>query len=236
MKILYVFPHPDDESFGPAGAMSKQRRQGHDVHLLTLTRGGATKQRHKYGLSVEEMGAVRYKEMLDVAKVLDLSGMKVLNLPDSGLKEMDPREIEEVIAEEIETLRPDVVVTYAVHGISGFHDHIVTHAAVKRAYAALKDTGAYLKRLAFYTATEEEAETYKHFHLNASTSEEIDCVIRVDAVDSEAASKALDCYKTYRDTIDATGIKSYLDKPVVFEIYREDHDPPLKDLFEELPL
>jgi LmbE family N-acetylglucosaminyl deacetylase len=49
MKVLYVFAHPDDESFGPARAMFKQRREGHEVHLLTLTRGGATKQRHKYG-------------------------------------------------------------------------------------------------------------------------------------------------------------------------------------------
>ena len=69
MKILYIFPHPDDESFGPAHLMSKQRRDGHDVYLLTLTKGGATKQRHKYGYSIEEMGEIRYKEMLDVEKV-----------------------------------------------------------------------------------------------------------------------------------------------------------------------
>ena len=67
MRILYVFAHPDDESFGPARVMSKQRRQGHEVYLLTLTRGGATRQRHKFGYSVDEMGEVRYKEMLDVA-------------------------------------------------------------------------------------------------------------------------------------------------------------------------
>ena len=39
MRILYVFPHPDDESFGPARAMATQRRQGHEVYLLTLTGG-----------------------------------------------------------------------------------------------------------------------------------------------------------------------------------------------------
>ena len=117
MQALYVFAHPDDESFGPARAMSKQRRQGHEVYLLTLTRGGATRQRHKYGYSIAEMGEVRYKEMLDVAKVLDMSGMTVLDLPDSGLKEMDPREIERVVAEHIQALEPQVVVTDAVHGI-----------------------------------------------------------------------------------------------------------------------
>ena len=90
MRILYIYPHPDDESFGPATVMSQQRRQGHEVFLLTLTRGGATRQRHKYGYSVEEMGEVRFKEMQQVAEVLDLSELRVLDLPDGGLKEMDP--------------------------------------------------------------------------------------------------------------------------------------------------
>src|SRR5205085_11203502 len=135
MKILYIYPHPDDESYGPAHLMSKQRKDGHDVYLLTLTKGGATKQRHKYAYSIEKMGEVRYKEMLNVAKVLDLTGMTVLDLPDSGLKEMDPRDIEKAVKSEIEKIKPDVIVTYPVHGISGFHDHLITHGIVKRVYA-----------------------------------------------------------------------------------------------------
>ena len=58
MRVLYIFPHPDDESYGPAVAISRQRRQGHEVYLLSLTKGGATKQRFKYGYSVAEMGEV----------------------------------------------------------------------------------------------------------------------------------------------------------------------------------
>ncbi len=125
MKILYIFPHPDDESFGPAHAICKQLREGHEVYLLTLTKGGATKQRFRFNYSVEEMGEVRYKEMLCVEKVLGLSGMTVLDLPDSGLKEMDPRDIDKVICEHIEKIKPAVVVTYPVHGVSGFHDHLL---------------------------------------------------------------------------------------------------------------
>jgi LmbE family N-acetylglucosaminyl deacetylase len=40
MKIMYIFPHPDDESFGPAGAINKQIEEGNEVILLTLTKGG----------------------------------------------------------------------------------------------------------------------------------------------------------------------------------------------------
>jgi len=41
VNILYVFPHPDDESFGPAGVIDAQVKEGHQVYLLTLTKGGA---------------------------------------------------------------------------------------------------------------------------------------------------------------------------------------------------
>lgn len=234
MKILYVFPHPDDESFGPANAMSKQRRQGHKVYLLTLTKGGATKQRHKYGYSVEEMGDIRYKEMLNVEKVLNLNGMTVLDLPDSGMKEMDPREIEKVIREEIKRLEPDVVVTYAVHGISGFHDHLICHGIVKRVFVEMKDNAPYLKRLAFFTITEEAAKQQTYFKISGSTDEEIDVVFEVDEIDMQNAIKALDCYVTFRDTINATNIKAQIPRNVVFEIYREKHEPKLNDIFEKL--
>jgi LmbE family N-acetylglucosaminyl deacetylase len=234
MKILYIFPHPDDESFGPARAMSKQRRQGHEVYLLTLTRGGATKQRYQYGYSIEEMGEIRYKEMLDVANTLDLSSMTVLDLPDSGLKEMDPREIEKMIIDEIERIQPQVVVTYAVHGISGFHDHLVSHAVVKRAFVQIKEKTSWLKRLVFYTITTEQAKKSQHFHLNGSTPEEIDCVFNVDPIDIETNQKALDCYVTFQETIEKTGIRNSLHKHVLFEIFQENYDPSLTDLFERI--
>jgi LmbE family N-acetylglucosaminyl deacetylase len=234
MKILYIFPHPDDESFGPANAMSKQRREGHDVYLLTLTKGGATKQRFKYNYSIEEMGEVRYKEMLDVAKVLNLSELKVLDLPDSGLKEMDPREIENVIRKEIERLKPDVIVTYAVHGISGFHDHLVSHAVVKRLFVEMKDEVTFLKRLAFFTITEEEAAKQKHFKISGSKDDEIDVIYEVDDKDIQNAIKALDCYVTFQETIKASNIQQHINKEVVFEIFGEKHEPKLKDIFDKL--
>lgn len=234
MKILYIFPHPDDESFGAAHAMSKQRREGHEVYLLTLTKGGATKQRHKFGYSVEEMGEIRYKEMLDVEKVLDLSGMTVLDLPDSGLKEMDPRDIEKVIRKEIERLKPDIVVTYAVHGVSGFHDHLVCHAVVKRVFVEMKESAPYLKRLAFFTITEEEAAKQKHFKISGSKEEEIDVIFKVDEVDIENCKKALDCYVTFQETIKATNVQQHITNEVVYEIYGEKHEPKLKNLFEKI--
>ena len=234
MKILYIYPHPDDESFGPAHVMAKQRRQGHEVYLLTLTKGGATKQRFKYGYSIEKMGEVRYQEMLNVAKVLDLTGMTVLDLPDSGLKEMDPREIEQVVMGHIQQIQPQVVVSYAVHGISGFHDHLVMHAVAKRVFVKLKESVSYLKRLAFVTITEESAKQSTHFHLNGSKPEEIDCIVEVQESDIECCYEALNCYVTFQETIEKSGVKNHIRHQAVFEIFQENFEPPLTALFAEL--
>ena len=152
MRLLYIFPHPDDESFGPAAAIHQQREAGHEVFLLTMTRGGATRQRHRLGLSIDEMGEVRLQEMLEMEKELGLSGMMVWDYPDSGLKHLDPRILEQAIREHIEAVQPDILVSYAVHGISGFHDHLVAHAVVKRLYCELRDRGhPFLRRLALLT-------------------------------------------------------------------------------------
>jgi LmbE family N-acetylglucosaminyl deacetylase len=46
--------------------------------------------------------------------------------------------INSAIREEMLRVKPHVVVTFPIHGISGFHDHIVTHAAVTRVYLELR--------------------------------------------------------------------------------------------------
>ena len=234
MRILYVFPHPDDESFGPAPAMHKQRHDGHEVFLLTLTRGGATRQRHKYGYSIEQMGEVRYAEMQRVAEVLNLTDLTVLDLPDSGLKDIDPRLIEQVVMEHSRRVRPNVLVTYGVHGVSGFADHLVTHAVVKRAFVELREEDSLPRRLALFTITEEEAQRSAHFPLKGTPDDQLCCVVEVDEEDVAAANRALDCYETFQETIRKSGIRDHLGHRVVFELFGERHAPPLSDLFDRL--
>lgn len=231
MRVLYIFPHPDDESFGPANVMHMQARQGHSVHLLTLTRGEATKQRLKLGLSPEEMGEQRYSEMLAVEKVLRLSGMRVLTLPDSGLKELAPQVIEDVIEEEINRVAADVVVTYAVHGVSGFYDHLVTHAAVKRVFCKMRGGANAPKRLALYTLDEAYSRQVTLFKLSFSHPEEIDCRVVTGKDDVDAVRRALDCYTTYQEVIDKSGIRNILTEECCFEFFQEACSPPVECMF-----
>ena len=64
-------------------------------------------------------------------------------------------------------------------------------------------------------------------------------VMIVDEVDVEKQQQALDCYVTYRETIDAhhdgsAGARRNIPREAVFEIYQVAHDPPLVSLFEGL--
>ncbi len=234
-SLLYVFPHPDDECFGPAPALARQRRTGHDVHLLTLTRGEATSQRDRLGYSKEEMGEVRYEEMQDVADALDLTSLTVLEYPDGQLAELNPLVLEEEVAGAIHETEPDVVVTYPVHGISGHPDHLVSHAIVKRVVCALQaDGAAHPARLAFFTLPPPPEDADRPAHLRHSPTSLIDCVERPEDVDIETAREALYCYETYRPVIEEHRPLRSAEDGVSFELFGEAHDPSLSSLLDEL--
>jgi N-acetylglucosamine malate deacetylase 2 len=230
MRLLYVFPHPDDESFGPALAIARQRRDGDEVHLLTLTRGGATKQRQRLGLSVDEMGAVRVREMACVEEVLGLASLTVLDLPDGGLKHLDPRDVEAPIAAALDRVRPDALVTYAVHGISGHADHLVAHAVVKRLFCERRGTPGAPRRLALFTLLPPEDGQPDPMDLGTSKPEEIGCAIEVGDAEVETARRALACYETYREVIEQHDPLARIGRRVYFELFGERHERPLGGL------
>lgn len=238
MKILYVFPHPDDESFGPAGAINQQINDGHEVHLLTLTKGGATQIRHKLNLSVDQMGDVRHKEMLKVKEALNLSGFKILDYPDSGLKELDPRILEKEVTTEINRIKPNIVITYPVHGGSGFHDHLVTFAIVKRVFLEMQSNGAFfLKRLAFFTMPDNGEPSFLENgwpRLKLTEKELIDVIVPLSKEDINAMREALLCYETYQEMVFKTGVIQKIGDKVHFEIAFENFDPVLQKVTDKI--
>jgi len=233
-RILYIFPHPDDESFGPAPVMARHRREGHEVFLLTLTRGEATSQRDRLGISKEEMADVRYREMQSVARILDLTDMTVLDLPDGELEQLDPLGLEKIVREKIDEVRPDVVATYMTHGVSGHPDHLVTHAVVKHVYSEIRRAGAtYARRLALFTLSDENQEG-RPSHLRGTPNEEIDCIASFTEADLERGKSALAAYETYREVIDEHKPLETVSKGVCFVFFGERFQPPLDDLFADL--
>jgi hypothetical protein len=85
---------------------------------------------------------------------------------------------------------------------------------------------------------EEAAGASVLFHLTGSKAEEIDVVMTVDEFDVEK-QQALDCYVTYKETIEAhrdgaAGARRTIPRAAVFELYQAARDPPLESLFDGL--
>jgi hypothetical protein len=206
-------------------------REGHEVHLLTLTRGGATKQRERLGLSIEEMGAVRVREMRAVEAQLGLASLVILDFPDGGLSDLDPRVIERAIGERAEQVKPDVIVTYVHHGNSVHPDHLVTHAVVKRVFCVLRDLLHGPKRLALFTLVEGEMAGAAG-HLRGVPADRIGARIRYTPADRAVAVAALARYETYAPVIEAQDPIALMDRSGVPFVLFDEPVPaePLDDL------
>lgn len=60
------------------------------------------------------------------------------------------------------------------------------------------------------------------------------CMMEVELQNIEACRHALDCYVTFKATIERTGIKDKLSREVAFEFFGENYSPPVGDLFHGL--
>ncbi|MFT6746827.1 MAG: LmbE family N-acetylglucosaminyl deacetylase [Glaciecola sp.] len=234
MRTLYIFPHPDDESFGPAPVMYRQINNGEEVHLLTLTKGGATKMRFKYNLSVAEMGEVRIKEMAKVKEVLGLTSMTIHDYADGGMAHEDPIKFEELIQKHVEEVKPNIIVTYPIHGISGHHDHLTCHAVVKRLFCKLKNQPNYnyLQRLAFLTLPSPDEDQRKggNSNVNSSKKQYIDCIVNLQEDEVAKLKEALYCYESFIDVINETKVIEHLGNKIHFEFFGENFEEPVPDL------
>ena len=120
--VLAIGAHPDDVEIGAAGALLVHRSMGHEVSILTLSRGarGGTE-------------ATRSGESETAALALGAT-LYLEDLTDTRIGEGDPTI--GVISEVIETVRPTIVYTHSLHDVH--QDHRNTHRA---AMVAIRDVG-----------------------------------------------------------------------------------------------
>lgn len=137
-KILFIFAHPDDETFASGITISKydQDQQTHS-HLLCATRGQAGKAGNPPLCSLEELPRFREQELREAASILGLSSVEVLDYEDKHLGDVPIDELVSRIHASIEQVKPAIVVTFAPHGISGHPDHRAISAATTQAVQSL---------------------------------------------------------------------------------------------------
>ncbi|SDD29435.1 N-acetylglucosaminyl deacetylase, LmbE family [Geodermatophilus telluris] len=131
--MLGVFAHPDDETICAGGTFAKYAGAGADVRVVSLTRGGAGQIRDAAVATRATLRAVREEELAAAGEALGLTGVTCFDHPDGGLADVDGQVLVDLVAELLDDLRPDVVVTFGPDGFSGHPDHVAVGAAVTAA-------------------------------------------------------------------------------------------------------
>jgi LmbE family N-acetylglucosaminyl deacetylase len=126
LKLLVIFAHPDDESMGMGGTLTKYSAEGVDTHLVCASRGergwfGPEEQNP--GLS--RLGQIRTRELENAVKELGMKGLHFLDYIDGDVDQAPHAEAIGKITAHIRRIKPQVVVTFPPDGNYGHPDHIV---------------------------------------------------------------------------------------------------------------
>jgi len=186
-RLLAVFPHPDDESYGCAGLLARLgAAPDAATALLCLTRGEASKMGTQRGLTPAEVGALRTERLERVRDLVELDVLDVRDLPDGGLARLALDVVAAVVGEVLDTFRPHVVIAHCARGVNGHLDHVATHWAVRRALA--DRPGIRLAMVAYRKAV---CDSLAPCLLFPTKDEHIDVTLRLDERETAAKEACL---------------------------------------------
>ncbi|TQS74807.1 bacillithiol biosynthesis deacetylase BshB2 [Ornithinibacillus gellani] len=121
--VVVIYPHPDDESFGAAGTISKFREQGVPVTYLCGTLGEMGRNMGSPPFANREtLPEIRKQELEAACQVLDMD-LKLLGLRDKTIEYEDRKEIAVKLKAILEDIEPSLVIThYPGHAVHPDHN------------------------------------------------------------------------------------------------------------------
>ncbi|MDZ4771174.1 MAG: PIG-L family deacetylase [Chloroflexota bacterium] len=152
-RLLIVYAHPDDESFGLGALITKLVGEGVQVDLICATNGEAGTIAPEY---IEKHGsavAVRLAELDAAARLLCLTNVIKLGYRDSGMMgspdnddptslwSAAPDAVTRRVVEVVRDLKPQVMITFNKYGGYGHPDHIAIQRAATEAFGRAGDPG-----------------------------------------------------------------------------------------------
>jgi len=145
-KVLVIAPHPDDEVLGCGGTIAKHVRKGNEVYLCVVTK--------TYPPEWSEGEAQeRKEEVFQAAKTLGIKQVHFLDLPTVKLDTIPQKELNELIAQVIDKVKPQIL--YIPHKGDVNKDHQAVFDAVMVAIRP-KPNSTLEKVLSYETLSETE--------------------------------------------------------------------------------
>lgn len=136
-KLVCIFAHPDDESFGPAGAIHYFASKI-PVEVICVTSGDYPRD--------EAKGKLRESELLKSAEILGVRKVHFLRFHDGELCNNNYHEVAARIAGILDDLKPDALLTFDQSGVSGHLDHIAVSMISTYLYERIK----YIKQIFYF--------------------------------------------------------------------------------------
>jgi len=143
---LVVAAHPDDEVLGCGATIARLSHEGWDVHVLIVAEGSTSRQEKRDVVASSEELSCLAKCAEDANKILGVSSVSLLSLPDNRMDSMDLLDIVKIVEEYIAKYQPVLVFTHHVGDVNV--DHKVLHDAVIA--ACRPQPGYVVKELLFF--------------------------------------------------------------------------------------
>ncbi|HXV12772.1 MAG TPA: PIG-L deacetylase family protein [Candidatus Krumholzibacteria bacterium] len=196
-RLLCVFAHPDDESYGPGGTIARCALAGADVFITMFTAGEAGTIGVSKALARDELARLRRAELAAACEALGVREHRVLGAPDGGVASLDPAwAIAEILA-DIRRFRPQVAITFHRGGVSGHRDHIAVAGFLDRAIA---QAGADGPQASYeWGIPHRRSQLYQRPSLVPLEDHEIAAVVDID---DEAMERKLDAIRRHQTQIE----------------------------------
>jgi LmbE family N-acetylglucosaminyl deacetylase len=241
-RMLCVFAHPDDETYGPGGSIARYTIEGARVHLLMFTSGEAGTIGVSKELSRERLRYRRVDELAAACAALGIEEHRILGTPDRGVDGIDPGWAVDQIVRDIIKFQPHVLVTFHHKGVSGHSDHIAVARYLEEAFEHTGGSPGAPSRLYGYGVTQRLADLYARPNVVPLEDGEIDAVVEIpdEAMDRKIAAiraheTQIDFYRTQNEKFDYYNET----RPEHFHLRRSREAGPGKavdDLFEGIEL
>ncbi len=141
-RVVAVFAHPDDETFGPGGTFARCAHEGAEMVLVCGTRGEAGSIGHSRSYGSELLGRIRQAELEAAAEVLGFRRVLILGYGDGRVASVDPERGIVAVLAVLQEVEPDVVIAFHPSGISGHPDHKAMTAFATAAVERLRGEAA----------------------------------------------------------------------------------------------
>lgn len=198
-NILFVFAHPDDETFSCGGTISRYAKdENTSVYLYCATLGEAGKTGNPPVCSREDLPKQRTFELFQAARQLGIDWVTLRNYGDGKLKDRDAKTLVRDISRTLKKVRPHVVVTFPPHGISGHPDHQVIQQATYEAVLSVQHL--FLPRLYYVVIPESAAEGVDQA-IHTTPEEDVTTAISV-AGERKQIMLALQCHASQHLSIE----------------------------------